>query len=57
MRPITSSGAWLVAASIASTRFSVGRTIGRKSVHLDSSNNARKFLFVSRSTKRGVLRS
>ena len=30
--PTISSGAWLVPASIASTRSSVGRTIGRKSV-------------------------
>src|SRR5436190_5766974 len=39
-RPTTSSGLRLVAASIASTRSSVGSTTGMKSVHRFSLNNA-----------------
>ncbi len=36
--PTTSSGLRLVAASMAATRFSVGKTIGSPSVHLFSRN-------------------
>ena len=37
--PTTLSGGWLVPLSIASTRSSVGSTIGRKSVQRFSSNS------------------
>ena len=39
MWPTISSGLWLVCASIASTRSSVGRTIGSSSVQLFSRNS------------------
>ena len=56
-RPTTSSGGWLVPLSIASTRASVGRTIGRKSVQWFSSNSRCRLSSVSGSSSRGVVRS
>ena len=57
MRPTTSSGAWLVPASIACTRSSVGSTIGRKSVQRSSANRARRLSSVSASSSGGAERS
>ena len=55
--PTTSSGERLVPASIASTRSSVGSTIGRKSVQLLSRNSCSSLSSVSGSSSRGVVRS
>ena len=57
MRPTISSGLRLVAANIAATRFSVGRTIGSPSVHWFSRNWRCRLSSVSGSTSRGVVRS
>jgi hypothetical protein len=57
MRPTISSGAWLVPASIACTRSSVGSTIGRKSVQRSSANRARRLSSVSDSSSAGAERS
>ncbi len=55
--PTTSPGARLVPASIHSTRSSVGKTIGKKSVQLLSRNNRCKLSSLSGSSSRGVERS
>ena len=52
--PATSSGLWLVCASISATRFSVGRTMGSLSVQLFSKNTRCKLSSVSASTNLGV---
>ena len=57
MCPTTSSGLWLVCASISATRSSVGRTIGSLSVQLFSRNSWCRLSSVSASTSRGVERS
>ena len=49
-RPTTSSRARLVPASIASTRSSVGSTIGRKSVQRSATNSRWRFSSVSASS-------
>src|ERR1700722_15325236 len=51
--PTISSPAWLVCASIAATRFSVGSTIGSLSVQSFSRNNRCRFSSVSGSSRRG----
>src|SRR6516225_7962745 len=57
MRPTISSGLRLVCASIAATRFSVGRTMGSPSVQLFSRNWRCRLSSVSGSSRRGVVRS
>ena len=54
MWPTISSGAWLVCASIAATRSSVGSTIGSLSVQLFSRNSCCRLSSVSGSSRRGV---
>ena len=56
-RPTISSGGWLVPLSIASTRASVGSTIGSMSVQRFSTNNRCRSSSVSGSISRGVVRS
>src|SRR5215208_8319587 len=56
-RPITLSGGWLVPLSIASTRASVGSTIGSMSVQEFSWNNRWRLSSESGSISRGVVRS
>src|SRR5262249_24096601 len=55
--PTTSSGLWLVCASMAATRCSVGRTMGSPSVQLFSRNWRCRLSSVSGSRTRGVVRS
>ena len=55
MWPTISSGLWLVCASMAATRFSVGSTIGSLSVQLFSRNRRWRFSSVSGSSSRGVV--
>src|SRR5215467_7139181 len=55
--PATSSGLRLVCASMAATRFSVGRTMGSPSVQLFSRNCRWRLSSVSGSSRRGVVRS
>jgi hypothetical protein len=57
MCPTTSSGLWLVCASISATRSSVGRTMGSMSVQWLSMNRRCRLRSVSGSTNRGVVRS
>ena len=56
-RPTTSSRARLVPASIASTRSSVGSTIGRKSVQRSATKRRWRFSSVSASSSAGAERS
>ena len=56
MRPTTRSAGWLVPASIAATRSSVGRMIGSWSVQPCSRNCRCRLSSLAGSTKRGVLR-
>ncbi len=55
--PTILSAAWEVPFSIASTRCSVGRMIGRQSVQCCSRNSWRRLSGVSGSSRRGVERS